>query len=415
MDTGVQFSKLGISTLVTIKLDSWTPDALRHEVLVVDTESRHDSLQAAYENIRRIAEWARNAGIPYLYKKTDSTLRGNVGSELAAAMDGFGSPTLCFAPAYPSQSRTTRHGVMYVDREPLTRSVFFDDPFSPIVSSWIPDILRSQTSKPALVVESGQLDALDLSRQEEGSILVFDAESDTDFDRIAAMLKRQPQARTVLAGSAGLARTLPDLIPFRYDAPPRPAAPGRVLVVCGSLNAVSRRQIARAESEGVPSIEIDKRLLFASSGDARQKNEEQFDCARTMLRRGPALILKHKPLYLRDAPGIKTVKLPRTEGSPPFNIAIAVQTGAFVARLAAETDVDLLLIVGGDTLFGILHSLHVREILPQEEILPGIVHSVVSHGGQELSFITKAGGFGSEDTILNLIRSCVKRDDVSNY
>ena len=37
---------------------------------------------------------AKRLGIPYLYKKTDSALRGNIGSELAAVMDA-----LKFAPA----------------------------------------------------------------------------------------------------------------------------------------------------------------------------------------------------------------------------------------------------------------------------------------------------------------------------
>ena len=39
----------------------------------------------------------------FFYKKTDSTLRGNIGSEIAALMDACKMERLPFIPAYPKR------------------------------------------------------------------------------------------------------------------------------------------------------------------------------------------------------------------------------------------------------------------------------------------------------------------------
>ena len=86
LDAGVQFAARGAATRVVTDLDCdfLETDA---EVLVMVAETRHLPPQKAYDVVYHVARNAREAGVPYIYKKTDSALRGNVGSELAAVMD----------------------------------------------------------------------------------------------------------------------------------------------------------------------------------------------------------------------------------------------------------------------------------------------------------------------------------------
>ena len=86
LDTGVQFAARGAATRVVTDLayDFTLADA---EVLVMVAETRHLPPEEAYDVVYRTARNAREAGIPYIYKKTDSALRGNIGSELTAVMD----------------------------------------------------------------------------------------------------------------------------------------------------------------------------------------------------------------------------------------------------------------------------------------------------------------------------------------
>ena len=91
LDTGVQFARQGITTRVMVNPDEagdwWESDS---QVLVAVTESRHLPPEAAYAVVFRIVAEAKRAGISYIYKKTDSALRGNIGAELSAALAASG-------------------------------------------------------------------------------------------------------------------------------------------------------------------------------------------------------------------------------------------------------------------------------------------------------------------------------------
>ena len=58
-------------------------------------------------------------GIPHIYKKTDSALRGNIGAELEAMMQASGEEQLPFVPAFPQIGRTTVNGTHFIEGVPV--------------------------------------------------------------------------------------------------------------------------------------------------------------------------------------------------------------------------------------------------------------------------------------------------------
>ena len=52
------------------------------------------------------AQALRKAGIPAVYKKIDSTFRGNIAAELDAALDVFPVPLAVLTPAFPPAGRS---------------------------------------------------------------------------------------------------------------------------------------------------------------------------------------------------------------------------------------------------------------------------------------------------------------------
>ncbi len=123
LDTGVQFAAHGVSTRVIV--DPEVDFSAYHDsVLVIDTETRHLAAGEAFDIVARLTRKAREAGIRYIYKKTDSALRGNIGAELAAVLTASGCKSLPFLPAFPQTGRVTREGVHYVDGVPVTESPF---------------------------------------------------------------------------------------------------------------------------------------------------------------------------------------------------------------------------------------------------------------------------------------------------
>ena len=106
LDTGVQFAARGIRTQVVLdtEIDFASQNA---EVLVIDTETRHLPADKAYDIVYQLTKRCLKTDIHYIYKKTDSALRGNIGAELAALLDASGCRQLPFLPAFPQLNRIT--------------------------------------------------------------------------------------------------------------------------------------------------------------------------------------------------------------------------------------------------------------------------------------------------------------------
>src|SRR6185436_9848445 len=86
-DVGVQFSRQGIPTLVYTELGPSLDAFSDYQVIVVNTESRHLDPKEAASRVSATVAKGIKVGASHFYKKTDSTLRGNIGSELESFMN----------------------------------------------------------------------------------------------------------------------------------------------------------------------------------------------------------------------------------------------------------------------------------------------------------------------------------------
>jgi D-threonate/D-erythronate kinase len=85
-------------------------------VLSVSTESRDLSEDEIVHRMRLLAEKAGGARL--ILKKIDSTLRGNVNAEIAAAMEAFQCATAVVTPAFPDMGRTVLRGHLHINGVP---------------------------------------------------------------------------------------------------------------------------------------------------------------------------------------------------------------------------------------------------------------------------------------------------------
>ncbi len=109
-DTGVQFARRGLSCEVQFELS--TPPSSRVDVVAYNTNSRNDNLFDSRRKIKAIAERYSGHDTRLLFKKIDSTMRGNVGEEITAALEHFHCECAIIAPAFPSMRRTIHDGVL---------------------------------------------------------------------------------------------------------------------------------------------------------------------------------------------------------------------------------------------------------------------------------------------------------------
>jgi uncharacterized protein YgbK (DUF1537 family) len=71
------------------------------DVLVVNTDSRGSSPERAFRLVSDLLKAYDRELYPVIYKKIDSTLRGNIGREIDAILLETSSQLCFFAPSYP--------------------------------------------------------------------------------------------------------------------------------------------------------------------------------------------------------------------------------------------------------------------------------------------------------------------------
>lgn len=388
MDTGVQFSKKGIRTFVStctqLEFGQIEQDI---QVLVVDTESRHISPGEAYEIVHRLALKAREHGIQHVYKKIDSTFRGNVGQELKAVMDAWdGAPLMCI-PAYPKTGRTTVDSMQLVDGIPLHKTIYSKDLLNPITSSYIPEILMGQPEIGAVAAAAeGNLIA---ELEDKNTIYIFDGQSDGDLINTGKMLSSRKKL-SLTAGCAGFAEYLPEFMDFKKcGAGPEQVKAENILVVSGSINEGSIKQTLYGERIGFESIVL----------TSEQKNTHGY--METI--RGKELAAEIAGMIKQSGKVIiKTVNRREEADKADDPVKIAGSLGA-LTRLVLDCGAECALVVfGGDTAIHIMEAVECSGLLPAEEIVPGVAvsHAVCKYG--KIILVSKAGGFGEEDVLLKI-------------
>jgi len=120
------------------------------EIPIINSSSRMLPKIKAYIRTKSIA----GALFSYelLYKKTDSTLRGNIGAEIDACIDGIKADRAAFIPAFPALQRRSVYGRVFLGKKVIENTEFASDAFNPVTSSNLTDLIKKQSKyKPVLV------------------------------------------------------------------------------------------------------------------------------------------------------------------------------------------------------------------------------------------------------------------------
>src|SRR6185436_9075522 len=152
LEVGAKFSAAGIRTIISTK----PVFANSAHGVVLDTETRHAPPELAAAEVKRfVLAWG--GGLPRLiYKKTDSTLRGNIAAELRALADLNPDWRIGYAPAYPALGRTVKLGVLYVDGVALEHTAFAHDARNQVHSSSVRALLHPELN---CTIFDGETDA----------------------------------------------------------------------------------------------------------------------------------------------------------------------------------------------------------------------------------------------------------------
>ncbi|HHV94258.1 MAG TPA: four-carbon acid sugar kinase family protein [Firmicutes bacterium] len=403
-DIGSMFAKSGALVHVFSYEEELSAEDIRRwglpDVIVIDTDSRFDSPNAAYEKVFRAVRLLRVLGCRQFYKKTCSVFRGNIGPELDAVLDALGEDFAGIVVGFPKNGRQTIDGIHYVHGIKLEESEFRNDPVHPMHCSSLVELLASQTRRSVGLIRHTVVNqGVEAVRREVGRLreshqyVIFDVVDQTSLKTIAGAIYHLP----VLGGSSALAEELPVKIMDRDSqtaiSPPPTNGMG-ILCAAGSLMPQTKAQVEYMRQQGIPVFELDTLQVL---DDNRRHTLVQGLCRKVggALQEGSDVVV-----HTSNDPGIvaETKRRGQVAGQSAAEVSrlVSEALAEVVANCVEELGLNRLLIAGGDTSASVCSQLGIKGMRVWREIEPGIP-SCISLGGRPLFLVLKSGSFGSPD------------------
>ncbi|MCL4464604.1 MAG: hypothetical protein M1401_15195 [Chloroflexi bacterium] len=397
MDTGVQFAKRGLRTVVSL-VDRLAAGVFGGaDVLVLNTNSRQDSPEEAGRKVLACGRYVRELGVRRAYKKIDSTLRGNIGAELDALLDAWGVPTALMTPAFPAVGRSVVGGLLLVNGVPWERTQYAPPGAA---TSCVADVVGSRrlaASVELAEVSRGEDTLAARLRELAGrgaGIIVADAADAADLGVIARALAGAGLDQ-VICGSGGLAEELPaalGIVSGQTVGRIARAVPNKpVLVVAGTVNPVTIQQVRHAQKTLAPRV-VEILPASLARDPAVQRSRLEQACQES-LDEGRDLLIATVPLSASPETSLQE-----------RNSAVAEALGPVVAEAVARHQWSGLVMTGGDTAISLCEALGANALEIEGEVEPGVPCGRLLQGPLAgLLVVTKAGGFGSPEAIAKAI------------
>ncbi|OBX08156.1 hypothetical protein QV08_05800 [Gallibacterium salpingitidis] len=400
-DTGVQFYHRGFS--VDVIFDLAEVQTNNTDVIVVNTNSRSLLIENAQREVYQVCE-KLNADNYQIYKKVDSTLRGNIGAELEACLRATKRDLVIFCSALPAAQRVIKDGICLVHNVPLLDTEFATDPKTPITSSSIKEIISTQTSinvveaSISTLSEAEFLHCIELSAGKE-TIFVIDAESEADLKQLAGLVQKIERP-LIVAGSSGLARYV-----F-----PRSVTMLPMLFVVGSMSEQSKKQVnTLLMNNSVAVIELNTRELIENQNYVDEIAQQAF----SLLSQNKHLVLKTDSSFsarINIEEICKLFQLDRVSLGEKVCESLSVIVEATLTRI--DSNISGLFLTGGDIAMQVARQLNLNNYRIAGEVEVGVPYGYFADEKfAHIPVITKAGAFGSDNVLqhsLEFIESLTK-------
>jgi uncharacterized protein YgbK (DUF1537 family) len=392
-DCAVAFAAAGRRTVVTLDISNrHVDDAAAIDVIAADTDTRRLAPSAA---ALRAAEAFIALATPgrRLYKKIDSTLRGNWAAEVAALQPLAGLAIV--APAFPATGRTTHGGRILVHGEPLEST-----------DTWKLENADRSANVQTMLEEAGlRCDSVDVetlrgdaavlrsriraAMKDRVGALIVDADTSDDLRRLAEITSLLDH-ELFWVGSGGLARELATLPDVFTTAPREPLVyekqDGPILVLVGSLSSVSERQCATLrEQTDIAELIVPPSILRLGPGGANAHPEWskwQSEIGGFLVKRLDLLV--------------------RIGRDDAFNPSEGAQLSNALAELVAPhfEHIGGLIATGGETARAMLTATGIGSLDLLAEVEAGVaVARPSAPRAARPAIVTKAGAFGSEHAL----------------
>ena len=170
-------------------------------------------------------------------------------------------------------------------------------------------------------------------------------------------------------------------------------------MICGSVNAVTRRQLEKAEAAGFGNVRLGNRqkltdwIRTAEGAKTLEAWGRQIEGSSGFF------------IDTNDVPGEESAAAwGQARGMNVLQVGDTIaNTLAYAVRYFLDREIRrLLLLTGGDVLFHAMREMGVKELTPLAEVEPGVILAEFRYGDRKCRVLTKSGGFGTEHVMVRL-------------
>ena len=394
------FKKIGLRAASILKLQG----DINYDVDVISysTASRGLDKEEAYNKVSEAIKILKNKDVLVYNKRIDSTLRGNIGTEINAMLDNLEDDRIAVViPSYPDSGRIVVNKTMLVNGVLLENSDAGKDPKTPIKTSCVESLIQkdikysstyftlSDIEQPIEEIVKKIQEAIKKSR-----VLIFDAVNNEDIIKISkAIIHSDINIITVDPG--------PFTLYYSKELQKKNHLEKKILMVIGSVTATTKKQIEYIlQEEDIFLVKMKVEDFFE-----KETCLKEIERVISFIKKG---IVSYDLFLVTTSPIGDEKKADLQKLAENLNTTVE-EISKIIANTLTETVVKILKETekfegvyssGGDITIALLEKLKAIGVEIREEVIPLAAYGRIIGGDfPNLKLVSKGGMVGDEKTI----------------
>ena len=394
------FKKIGLRAASILKLQG----DINYDVDVISysTASRGLDKEEAYKKVSEAIKILKNKDVSVYNKRIDSTLRGNIGTEINAMLDNLEDDRIAVViPSYPDSGRIVVNKTMLVNGVLLENSDAGKDPKTPIKTSCVESLIQkdikysstyftlSDIEQPIEEIVKKIQEAIKKSR-----VLIFDAVNNEDIIKISkAIIHSDINIVTVDPG--------PFTLYYSKELQKKNHLEKKILMVIGSVTATTKKQIEYIlQEENIFLVKMKVEDFFE-----KETCLKEIERVISFIKKG---IVSYDLFLVTTSPIGDEKKADLQKLAENLNTTVE-EISKIIANTLTETVVKILKETekfegvyssGGDITIALLEKLKAIGVEIREEVIPLAAYGRLIGGDfPNLKLVSKGGMVGNEKTI----------------
>ena len=394
------FKKIGLRAASILKLQGDRNYDV--DVISYSTASRGLDKEEAYNKVSEAIKILKNKDVLVYNKRIDSTLRGNIGTEINAMLDNLEDDRIAVVvPAYPDSGRIVVNKTMLVNGVLLENSDAGKDPKTPIKTSCVESLVQkdikysstyftlSDIAQPIEEIAKKIQEAIKKSR-----VLIFDAVNNEDIIKISKVIIHSDiNIVTVDPG--------PFTLYYSKELQKKNHLEKKILMVIGSVTATTKKQIEYIlQEEDIFLVKMKVEDFFE-----KETCLKEIERVISFIKKG---IASYDLFLVTTSPIGDEKKADLQKLAENLNTTVE-EISKIIANTLTETVVKILKETekfegvyssGGDITIALLEKLKAIGVEIREEVIPLAAYGRIIGGDfPNLKLVSKGGMVGDEKTI----------------